>query len=119
MLAVACLILAGCATPDPLVEKAKDLPAHLTVMNLSDYRWHITIGHSSAAASVTDFHVEARESRSIDLVAGDYVIRQEVESDGAARGLTRELPAKFAPGETYRWRLATLLSEPADPSVKP
>lgn len=112
------VILGGCATPTPVVEKADGAPAHLVVMNLTDYRWHITIAHSPAPRAA-DFEVEPRQSRSIDLASGEYSIRQTVLSEGAANELSRELPAKFAPGESYRWRLATLLSDTTEPPNAP
>jgi len=93
-----------------------DSPAHLVVINLTDYRWHITIAHSPASPTA-DFQVDARESQSIDLAGGDYIIRQTVLSPGAASELSRELPAKFESGESYRWKLATLLSETPDTPV--
>lgn len=118
MLFSGCLFFTGCTSPEPVVEKTVRPLAHLVVINLTDYRWRITIAHSPAPP-IADFQVEARESRSIDLDGGDYVIKQTVLSEGAAADLSRELPAKFQPGESYRWRLATLLSETADVPASP
>jgi hypothetical protein len=113
-----CLLLGGCGSPAPISKNTERQPAHLVVMNLTDYRWRITIARLPAPPTA-DFQVEARESRSIDLAGGEYTIRQTVLSEGAASELSRELPAKFESGENYRWRLATLLSEAADPAPSP
>jgi len=106
-------LLAGCTAPLP-VAKSNALPsARFVVINLTDYRWHIAVTRPPATV-VADFQVEGRESRSIDIAGGEYTIKQTSLAMGAASGLDREIPAKFESGETYRWKLATLLSaEPA------
>lgn len=113
-----CLLLVGCSSPPVVSEKVASPPAHLAVVNLTDYRWRITIVHSSAPPTA-DFQVAARESQSIDLAGGDYIIKQTVLSPDAASELSRELPAKLESGESYRWKLATLLSETPDTPVLP
>lgn len=112
------LLFAGCASPTPVAENFASRPAHLVVINLTDYRWRITITRPRAVPT-TDFEVNARESRSIDLAGGEYTIRQTVLSEGAAKELSREIPAKFEPGENYRWKLATLLSEAPEVPATP
>jgi len=115
---IGCLLLSGCSSPAGVAEKGASPPVHLVVINLTDYRWRITIVHPPALPTA-DFQVNARESQSIDLAGGDYIIRQTVLSPGAASELSRELPAKFESGESYRWKLATLLSETPDTPVSP
>lgn len=112
------LLLGGCASPTPIAENSASRPAHLVVMNLTDYRWRIMIARRPAAPA-TEFEVGARESRSVDLASGEYTIRQTVLSEGAAKELSRELPAKFESGESYRWRLATLLSQAPEVPAAP
>jgi hypothetical protein len=89
--------------------------AQLVVLNRTDYEWQISIAGPSGEKT-NDFKLEARASRTLDFPSGDYVIKQTVLSEGAAKELTREIPAKFESGQTYRWRLVTLLSEPSGAS---
>ena len=109
-----CVFLGGCATPTPTPVAVKVPPqlAHLVVLNLTDYEWQISIA-GTASEKINDFKLEARASRTLDIPGGDYVIKQTVLSEGAAKELSREIPAKFDPGQVYRWRLVTLLSEPS------
>ena len=113
-------LLTGCASPDPKPSSASAAPAHLTVINQTDYAWHLVVRRSSGV-STGDFRVEARASLSIDLAGGDYVIEQTELSADAGPALSRQIPTQLVAGQTYRWRLATLLSEPgaATDSAKP
>ena len=104
-------LFAGCASPDPKPSSAPAAPAHLTVINQTDYAWHLVVRRSSGAGA-GDFRVQARATLSIDLAAGDYVIEQTELSADAGPALSRQIPTQLVAGQTYRWRLATLLSEP-------
>ena len=90
--------------------KAPMAPAHLVVINLTDYEWHITIARASGEPAA-DFRLEPRASFTVDLAGGDYAIEQTALTNGAAAELSRKIPAKLESGQTYRWRLVTLLSE--------
>ena len=79
------------------------------VLNLTDYEWRVDIARSSGG-SISNFKLEAHASHTIDLSGDDYLIKQTVLSEGAAKELSREIPARLEPGQTYRWRLVTLLS---------
>lgn len=119
MALVCLLLLCGCVAPSPVVvEKPLSPPAHLVVLNLTDYEWHIAIVHSSGG-SAADFHLESRGSHSVDLAGGNYSIEQTALSQGAALELTRKIPASLDAGQTYRWRLVTLLSEQKGSSDSP
>lgn len=52
-----------------------------------------------------------RSTQNIDLVGADYVIEQVALVEGPAQDLDRRLSVHLDPGETYGWRLVTLLSE--------
>lgn len=80
------------------------------VSNLTDYEWHITVARISGEA-VSDFRLKAHASFTVDLPGGDLMIQQTAFSDAGVPTLTRTIPAKLEPGEIYRWRLVTLLSE--------
>ena len=103
-------LLAGCAAPDLTPVKAPPLPAHLVVINETDYEWRLTI-HRVSGESVRELRVLARASETIDVAGGDYVIEQTMLPTAGAPELSRTIPSRLEPGQTYRWRLATLLSE--------
>lgn len=110
----ASLLLASCANPPSAPASALAAPAKLSVINLTDYVWHLVISRAGGG-TVRDFQVKARASEVLELAGGDYLIEQTVLEEGVAGAdLTRKIPSTFIPGQSYRWRLATLLSEPAD-----
>jgi len=80
------------------------------IINQTDYVWHLAINRPSGE-SVRDAHVPVRATLTINLPGGDYVIAQTALSDAASPELTRKISSTLAPGQTYRWRLVTLLSE--------
>ena len=106
------LLIGGCAAPAPVASKTQaESKAHLVVINLTDYEWHIAVARPSGE-SMADFHLKPRASSSVDFAAGDCVIDQTALAEGAAPELSRKIPMKLEAGQTYRWRLVTLLSEP-------
>ena len=105
-LVAACLcILTGCATPPVASHPA----AHLIVNNLTDYRWRIEIRRPTGNP-VRDLQLVAQSSQSVDLEGSDYVIEQSAQAEGAPSNLSRSISVRLEPGQTYVWRLATLLS---------
>ena len=112
------IFAAGCATPAPVSPAVPQQPAHLVVINLTDYAWRIVLTRPSGEPA-HESRLQPRATAKVDLAGGDYVIEQTALSAGAAPELSRRIPAKLEPGQTYRWRLVTLLSEPAgDAGVK-
>ena len=109
---------AGCAGPAPVADKAPRPPAHLTVINQTDYEWRIVVAQV-AGGVVQNMRLPARASQTVDLGEGDYVIEQTALSANAAPELSRKISVRFESGQTYHWRLATLLSEPNGDSVSP
>jgi hypothetical protein len=112
------LFLAGCSAPSPAPLSRESTPAHLTIINQTDYEWRIVIARSSGELA-HDSRLQSRASLTVDLAGGDYVIEQTVLSENASPGLSRKISARLDSGQAYRWRLATLLSEPADNAVSP
>jgi hypothetical protein len=92
--------------------------AHLVVLNLTDYEWHIAIARTSGESAV-DFKLDAHGSRTVDLAAGNYSIEQTTLTEGATPQLTRKIPTTLEAGQAYRWRLVTLLSEQTGNSDAP
>ncbi len=102
--------LVSCAAPELSPVKAPSPPAHLVVINQTDYEWRLAINRASDEP-VRNVEVVARASQTLDLPGGDYVIEQTMLPTAAAPELSRKISSRLEPGQTYRWRLATLLSE--------
>jgi hypothetical protein len=112
MLLACAVLLVGCVTPVVVPAAAPQAPAHLIVINVTDYEWRLVIARS-AGATIKDARLQSRATLAIDLAGGDYVIEQSVLGDNATPEMARKIPVSLASGQTYRWRLVTLLSEPA------
>jgi hypothetical protein len=103
-------LLSGCAAPESAPVRASPLPAHLVVINETDYEWRLAIRRAPDGPG-RDVQVLARASQTLDLPGGDYMIEQTMLATSAAPALSRKISSRLEPGQTYRWRLATLLSE--------
>lgn len=107
------LILGGCTT---LTKPAPAGPVtHFVVVNLSDYEWRIAIA-PTGGGEARALRLPARALQEIDVAAGDYVIDQTMLTGNAEPASTRRLTIRLEPGQTYRWRLVTLLSAPMQES---
>lgn len=110
---------AGCATNQPpvaTVSRQGAAAARLVVENLTDYAWRLS-ATLPTGAEIWAGKVGPRAALEVELAGGDYVIQQAVISGVVGQGLIRHLPARFESGQTYRWRLGTLLSKAAaDPA---
>jgi hypothetical protein len=111
-------LLPGCAAPELAPVKAPPPPAHLVVINQTDYEWRLVINRPPGD-SMMDIRVLARASQTIDLAGGDYVIEQTMLPKTNAPELSREISSRLESGQTYRWRLATLLSDSTGNSDAP
>jgi hypothetical protein len=87
----------------------------LVVINETDYLWSLNIALAGGGGA-QETRVQPRATVTLDLAGGDYVIEQTALSENAAPALTRKIPAKLNGGQTYRWRLITLLSESVPPT---
>lgn len=103
-------MLMGCSSvPEP----ARVPLARLMVHNLTGYEWRVTVAPAGGGEPVVS-HVAARQTATIELAGGDYVIEQVVLSTKADADLIRRLPARFSAGKIYEWELVTLFSEPGE-----
>lgn len=102
------LAAAGCAS-STVVPESRPV-ARLLVENLTDYAWRISVT-ATAGPEASTAEVPARGFVEVMLGGGDYVIEQAAR--GAGADLTRRLPARLEAGQSYQWRLGTLLSGPA------
>lgn len=106
------LLAAGCGTvPAPATGPAR--PVHFAIVNLSDCAWQITLTPAPDGPA-RPLRVEARESQMLDLEGGPYEIEQTALNGGTGAELTRRFTIRLEPGQTYRWRLVTLLTAPAN-----
>lgn len=103
------LILGACTTATP--PRSAGLVAHFVVVNLSDCEWQIAIA-PSGGGEARALRLPGRDTQKIDLAAGEYVIEQTMLARDAGPASTRRLTIRLEPGQTYRWRLVTLLTAP-------
>ena len=111
---VMCSFFSGCAAPAQVQPAAPPL-AHLVVINETDYAWQLTLTRVTGQ-SAHGYRLQPRATLSLDLVGDDYVIEQTALAENGAVALSRKVPARLDAGQTYRWRLATLLSESTAPA---
>ena len=93
------------------VTKAK-LLARLTLLNTSDCEWQIVIT-SVASGDRGTWKLPVAKSIEAELAGGDYVVEQTMLTDGVGADATRRFSMQLEAGQSYRWRLMTLLSEEA------
>lgn len=67
-------------------------------------------------APARSLEIPARTTRSFTLPADTYTINQTALDSLPPAAASRQFTATFAPGESYRWPLATLLTGPAEPA---
>ena len=108
------LFFSGCAAPVPVPPPALP-PAHLVVINETDYEWQLTVTRVSGKTAQA-YRLQSRATLSLELTGGDYEIEQTALSENPAPELSRKLPVRLDSNQTYRWRLMTLLSEPTAPA---
>jgi hypothetical protein len=105
------LLAGGCGTvgkPPAEIGRA----VHFVVVNLSDCGWQIAITPSDGGQARA-LHLAARETQEVDLSGGEYGIEQTAQTETTATKSTRRFTIRLEPGQSYRWRLVTLLSAPA------
>lgn len=83
--------------------------ARLTLLNSSDCEWQIVITPLTNGDSRT-WKLTAAKSLDLELAGGDCVIVQTLLVADAKPALTRRFSMHFEAGQSYRWRLMTLLS---------
>jgi len=106
------LLAGGCGTVGPTAS-GDGRTAHFVVINLSDCGWQITLA-PAVGGPYRILHLAGRESQAVDLPGGEYHIEQTALAGPTGAGSTRQLKIRLDSGQTYRWRLVTLLSAPAD-----
>jgi hypothetical protein len=89
--------------------------AHLTMLNSSDCEWRIVIT-SMAGGDRRSWKMPVAKSLDVELAGGDYQVEQTMVTTGVGSDETRRFSMRLVTGQSYRWRLMTLLSgEAVDP----
>ncbi len=107
----------GCATPSAPAALGTPAPtfAHLDLINLSPVAWRVVFATPDRReARVAE--VPAHTTTALTLAPGDYTLTQTALTGLTTATASRQLPATFVAGETYRWPLVTLLTG-TDPSA--
>lgn len=107
------LPITGCDRDVKPVATHQAARAQCVIQNQTDYAWRIVL--QTDAGSRTEL-LKPRETRSVNVPAGDYAIAQTLlPADAGGSDDTRRFRMHFEPDRRYRWRLATLLSATATP----
>ena len=115
-LLVVCAVLvaaSGCAKKAPVAAslRAAKRTTKVEVVNLSDYDWRLAVV-SKEGREVAASRLVARGTLRLEVPGGDYEIEQTAINGTFGPGATRRFSAHLETGESYRWRLATLLAAP-------
>ena len=114
--AAACFLFSACdpSPPSPVKSSAASRPVAFEIVNLSPGSWRIDLSGATPKAPPRSLEVPSRATRSFTIPAGTYTITQTALDSLPPAAASRQFTATFAPGETYRWPLATLLTGPAE-----
>jgi len=109
------LLLVGCETIPDTPPIPPNTPAHLRIVNQSDYEWRVTASPSEGG-STTEWILTARATVEGTLLPGNYAVQQTMLAPGNIAAASRTFQFTPEAGQTYRWRVGTLLSKPLDDS---
>ena len=104
-------LAAGCASPvsySQSVVPSRGL-ARVELINLSSAAWRIVFTPSSPQSPIAT-SVAPLATVTLNLDPGEYAVTQTVTSGLPSGSAPVRFPANFAPGESYTWPLATLLT---------
>jgi hypothetical protein len=108
---VRCQYRAASASAPYGVTKAK-LMARLTMLNSSGCEWQVVITSVTSGDRGT-WKLPVATSIEAELAGGDYMVEQTMLADGAGADAMRRFTMRLEAGQSYRWRLMTLLSDEA------
>ena len=111
-------VFTGCdlSAPPPPKPPAAPRPAVVEVVNLSPLPWRLAITGASEKKPQRQIEIAALATVTFSVPADTYTITQTALGSLPPAAASRRLNATFAPGESYRWPLATLLTGPAEPA---
>jgi hypothetical protein len=110
--------VAGCMSALPPSGASAAPTTHLVIVNRSDCEWRIRLV-PPGDAGVRTYHLPARATQAVDLVAGQCVIEQTMLTPNPGPEATRRFDMNLEAGQAYQWPLVTLLSAPAQPDASP
>jgi len=109
--------LAGCSTPTQ-VGSVRARPAHVSVVNLTDYSWRVDLAAADGSRHLTA-QLEPRRSAELDVPGGAYQIDQSILNATDRPNPPRHFAAELIAGKTYHWPLATLQSDADEDRAEP
>ena len=87
----------------------------LTMFNSSNCEWQIVITPAEGGER-RRWKLPVAKSLDVELAGGNYAVEQTMLTDDVGADATRRFSTRFEDGQSYRWRLMTLLSgEAVDP----
>jgi len=110
------LTLGGCAAA-PKASGGAAPSAHVTVVNLTDYRWQLDIVPEKGTRHFIE-RLEPRQTANLDVPGGNYQIDQSILTETDRPNPPRHFTAQLVAGQTYHWPLATLQSDAADDTAE-
>lgn len=104
-------VTSGCAAPAASARTTHlaSPPARLTLLNLSTCSWQVDFTPAAPQLTVSTA-VAPGATVALNLAPGDYNVTQTATSTLPAKTDPVRFPITLAPGETYTWPLATLLT---------
>jgi len=116
--AATCFLFSACdsSPPSPVKSSSASRPVTVEIVNLSPGSWRIDLSGATLDAPPRRLEIPSRATRSFTLPADTYTITQTALGSLPPAAASRQFTATFAPGESYRWPLATLLTGPAEPA---
>jgi hypothetical protein len=107
----------GCATVrEPLTHSVSLAAARVVLANESDYAWRIVARPANGGLPIEGY-VSARGSVEMTLPAQTYSVEQTMLLRENIASSTRRFPFTPEAGQSYRWHLSTLLSQPNGKAV--
>jgi hypothetical protein len=88
------------------------------MLNASPCEWQI-VATSAGSGDRHTWKLPVAKSIEVNLVGGDYAVEQTMLADGSGPDATRRFTMRLEAGQSYRWRLMTLLSEEVANSYTP
>ena len=90
--------------------------ARLSMLNSSDCEWQIVIKPRTGGAAHI-WKVPLGRTLDIELAGGEYAVEQTMLIESAQPDSTRRFSMQLEAGQSYRWRLMTLLSGARDDAL--
>lgn len=110
-------VAAGCAGgPATGTGAAPSSPAsHLVVVNESPSAWQVSV--LTGERVLGSWRLQPAAVVEAEVPAGRITIQQALLGADSSLGESRSFPMVLSPGETYRWRLVSLMTRPEETAL--